>query len=135
LWARAEFAGGERKPDVSFPHNLRFLYPTSGVQERLAQMFVLVFTIYFFLVILRFNQLLSIALPLVPTEDQEAFLAGFLSSPVVDLIFAAVVPLYASYRLGLLRYLIDRDCVSKTIERAEGRTSGSDIPHHATISS
>jgi hypothetical protein len=45
LWARAEFTGRGRKLWIGFPHNLRFLYPTSRRQELLAEGLVLFFAI------------------------------------------------------------------------------------------
>jgi hypothetical protein len=111
LWARAEFTARGMKLWIPFPHNLRFLYPTSRRRELLAEGFFVYFALYFILSILRTHQLFSITVPVVPSEDQGAFLMGFMWSALVDLMFAGIIPLYAAYRLGLISYLVDQQHV------------------------
>jgi hypothetical protein len=55
------------------------------------------------------HELLSIVVPIVPGDDQNAFLMGLIWSPSVDLIFDGIVPLYAAYRVGLISYLVDQE--------------------------
>lgn len=131
LWAKAEFSGRGIKLRVFFPHNLRFLYPTSGIQDRLARVFIVFFSIYSFLVFLRLQELLSIAVPYVPSEDQGAFLSGFVLSPAIDLIFMGAIPLYAAYRLALMEYIAN--CVNGRVQKADDRTEGSSAQRQSTI--
>lgn len=98
---------------MAFPHNLRFLYPVSGIQDRLARVFAIVFAVYSVLVVLKLRQLMLITVPFVPSDDQQAFLTGFLVSPVIDLVFVGAIPLYASYRLGLIEFLTNHERAPK----------------------
>jgi hypothetical protein len=104
LWARAEFKARGNRLWVPFPHNLRFLYLVPKWQELLAQSSIVLFILYLVLSALRLQQLLSIVLPVVPSEEQGAFLVGLSYSPAVDVIFSGIVPLYASYRVALVSY-------------------------------
>jgi hypothetical protein len=96
LWARAEFMGRGRKLWIAFPHNFRFLYPTSRRQEIFAQGLFVLFLIHFILLMFKLHELLSVMIPFIPTDDQGAFFTGLAWSPLVDLIFAGIVPLAGS---------------------------------------
>jgi hypothetical protein len=109
-------------------------YPASGIQDRLARIFAIVFAVYSVLVVVKLWQLLSIAVPSIPSDDQQAFLTGFLASPLIDLVFVGAIPLYASYRLGLLEFLINRERAPKQVVNKSGQTAvfGSAEPHPAS---
>lgn len=68
------------------------------------------------------------------THIREAFLTGFMLSPILDLIFSGAIPLYASYRLGLIEFLANRGCMPKQeVNKSEETTvSGSAEGNHVS---
>jgi len=122
-----------QRPRNSAQNRLFRLYPTSRRQELLAEGFFVFFIIYCILSIFRLQQLLSIVVPMAPSEDQNAFLMGLIWSPLFNIVFAGIIPLYATYRMGLIRYLVDQE--SRTViakAEIEAKTRNFDIQNPVT---
>jgi|GEM_PF-3874966 len=108
LWAEAEFVTRGKRQWLAFPHNLRFLYSFKGWKEAFAQLCVLLFLVNIAAQLAGLHQgiLLATQLVPVPKDDADAFLAGVVLGPAFDIAVLGLLPVYASYRLGLKRYFL-----------------------------
>ena len=111
LWSKVEFKARGKNLLLPLPHSLRFLYPASNWQERFSRLlFVLVM-----IQMARFvydlcdslQTVNKIAL-LLPEVSRDAFSFGSLFGPVLNILMLGALPLYGSYRLGLISHLSDR---------------------------
>ena len=106
LWAQAEYGWQEKRFSLAFPHNFRFLYPSSGWKEVFAQVSVLLFFTQVVALVIGTREGLRIASRFTPKDDVGFFLTGFLLGPAVDLVLGGLLPIYAAYRLGFISYLL-----------------------------
>jgi hypothetical protein len=111
FWAHAEFSVGEKEVWLPFPHNLRFLYPSSHWKERFAQISLLLFAGFVALQVYRtvysipfVNRIAQLA-----PDDGGGLMFGTLLSHGLAIVSGGLLPLYACYRLGLITYLSESE--------------------------
>ena len=111
LWSKEEFNMTEKNLWLPFPHSFRFLYSSSHWQERFSQALIALLAIYIGRRIYGFYQLLPIVdqiAQFVPEESRNAYSFGVRFGTILDILMSGVLPLYGSYRLGLISNLTKR---------------------------
>jgi hypothetical protein len=118
LWADAEFVTRGKSQWLPFPHNLRFLYSPKDWKEAFAQLCFLLFLVNVAAQLAGLHKgiLMATQLMPVPKDDADSFLAGIVIGPAVDIAVLGLLPVYASYRLGLKRYFLRKPATTPVSE-------------------
>ena len=105
FWSRAEaraFQSGTAYP--RFPHNLRFLYPPSNVEEWAALVSFYAFACWTIVQLWRTASLPPGLFTMAPAEEQEAMFLGVTIGWFFSLCRSTLLPLYGAYLWGLAAY-------------------------------